>query len=220
LFSVRAQGSESAVHDYWPTRNMPGMRAHAVRLFDQLSSVARALVDHILACSQSQSVRFEQPFEIFDGKSISQSNMTLFQYGEHGRVTDSVHTPYHTDVGLLTIIPKSRGASGLHVFDWVDGWMDIENGMPPNCAVVMVGETLTAITNHFISASVHEVAHVDGVRWSCPLQLLAQADCLINASSSAAGFGFSSADWSSIPASHFVSLVSSTRVSSNFPRKK
>ena len=35
-----------------------------------------------------------------------------------------VHCPYHTDVGLVTIIPRCKGVPGLHVFDHSDSiWL-------------------------------------------------------------------------------------------------
>jgi hypothetical protein len=63
----------------------------------------------------------------------------------------SVHCPYHTDVSLVTIIPKSRGSSngGLSVWHYgLSQWLHIEGeGSPDNIAVVFAGETLTHLTN-------------------------------------------------------------------------
>ena len=151
--------------------------------------------------------------------TLSQTNMTAFQYGEVGKITDSVHTPYHTDISLVTVIPKCRGSSGLHVFDYLScKWLDIECGMPDDCAVVFAGETLSAMTKMAVLGGLHEVAHIADVRISTPLQLLAAQGFHFDASAAASTFGYSPSDWQSIAAGDFVHAVSSTRTSSNFPR--
>jgi hypothetical protein len=71
-----------------------------------------------------------------------------------GGFRNSVHCPYHTDVSLVTVIPRSRGSSrgGLHLWHYgLSQWLDVEGvGSPPNMAVLFAGESLSFITNNVI----------------------------------------------------------------------
>ena len=165
--------------------------------------------------------------------ALSQSNLTMFRYSPAlgdpdavkaaGGVTPEVHCPYHTDVGLITLIP--RGTSpGLHVFDvdtesGHDGWVDIEAGMPQGHAVLMGGESLHRLSNHWLLPGIHQVAYVAAERISAPFQLLAAPDALLDSSALDADVVGSPQPACDGPeaAAEFVQRVSAARVSSNFP---
>jgi len=152
---------------------------------------------------------------------ISQSNLTLFHYNIAKRpVLEFVHCPYHSDIGLVTIIPRCKGLGGLHIYDMeLDKWIDVEKNSPPNCAVIFGGESLCRLTNNYYLPGFHEVSHIEGERFSVALQSLAKpkatfdydlldkqivGDCYEN---------FKHV----IQAEVFVNAVSATRISSNFP---
>jgi isopenicillin N synthase-like dioxygenase len=129
----------------------------------------------------------------------------------------SVHCPYHTDVGLVTIIPKASGSSraGLHVWDYkYSQWLDVEGqGSPDDVAVVLVGETLTHLTNGELLGGLHEVSVLsEGDRFSCPFQYLGKAQTLLRTTPDSTGSGTETVK-------QFVNRISSSRISSNFPRE-
>lgn len=88
------------------------------------------------------------------GGRLSQSNLTAFKYTRNlpqdCNGDSFIHCPCHSDISLLTIIPKSMGcsASGLLLFDYELGkWIDVEVDAPDDIAFVFTGESTTHITN-------------------------------------------------------------------------
>ena len=156
------------------------------------------------------------------GRGVSQSNLTMFHYDiAEGFLRESVHCPHHSDVGLVTVIPRCRGRGGLHVFDWSSQlWVDVEAGAPPNMAVAFGGETLARLTNNWVMPCMHEVANIEGGRYSTPFQCLAAPDAVLDsADADPAVVGVCSASSQErVSAAAFVQAVSASRVSSNFPR--
>eukprot|EP01130_Rhizamoeba_saxonica_P013719 TRINITY_DN5892_c0_g1_i1.p1 TRINITY_DN5892_c0_g1~~TRINITY_DN5892_c0_g1_i1.p1 ORF type:complete len:551 (-),score=91.59 TRINITY_DN5892_c0_g1_i1:118-1770(-) len=66
----------------------------------------------------------------------------------------------HTDVGFLTLLPKST-LEGLFVFDMKSlEWIRIEEQMSDTQMLVMVGESLTWITNEQFPSTIHSVNQV------------------------------------------------------------
>lgn len=131
-------------------------------------------------------------------------------------------TPFHTDVGLVSVLPRGRGVPGLHVWDlFHQEWVCIDSCDDlPRCAVVFGGETLETVTGGEYRSCIHEVglgsleeggAPVGGrggssmsSRYSAPFQLLARAEAEVVPGKTAG---------------RFVQEVSMKRISSNFPRK-
>ena len=237
LFQLRG-GSRAA--DAWPLHDAGrALRDDATAAFDDLAGIAADLLR--LVCSHLSGGRavadalLEPALGLqADRPELSQSNLTCFRYaaglgepeaaagvstGGSGHHVSRVHCPYHSDVGLITVIPRGRGAPGLHVHDFsagAEGWVDIEAGMPADCAVVFGGESLFRLTNHWLLPGTHEVAHIEGERLSCPFQLLARSEAqLSSAAFDEALVGVPR----ELPvlARHFVEATSATRVSSNFP---
>ena len=198
------------------------LRAAAEAAFDALAGLGGAVfcaACERLGVASSEAARgmLEPPFAAqAESSSLSQSNLSLFRYsaalGEPERpgVARSVHCPYHSDIGLVTLIPRARGAAGLHVYDFAPecvGWTHAEEGMPPDAALLFGGESLHRHTAGALLPGIHQVAHVEGERLSCPFQLLARADATLGHGDDAVG------------AQEFVERVSASRVSSNFPRQ-
>lgn len=128
----------------------------------------------------------------------------------------------HSDVSLVTIIPRCIGQSGLFVFDWqLQQWIDFETDAPDNYAVVFGGESLSRLSNHYFLPGMHEVSHVVGSRYSCPFQLLARRDAVFDydqLDSKIVGEWHRDLDFNRrVLAGDFVEVTSSRRVSSNFP---
>lgn len=62
------------------------------------------------------------------------------------------------DVGLITLIPRASTA-GLEMYDWVTGdWHPVERDRPSNHCVLLVGETLSRLSNKYFAPTVHRVA--------------------------------------------------------------
>jgi isopenicillin N synthase-like dioxygenase len=146
---------------------------------------------------------------------LSRSNLTIFKYYSKGIGPPIVNCPTHTDIGLVTVIPRAtvvgglEDTGGLHVFDWSHNggaWVDVEPGLPEDCAIVFAGETLARMIQRPTPCS-HQVAHIPhgAQRYSVPFQLLARSDALI------AGKG------SNLTAGQFVEEESARRISSVFP---
>ena len=116
-------------------------------------------------------------------RALSRSNLSLFRYNNNsaapetdnaavhaaavagnsssmgkGMVLEDVHCPQHSDISLVTIIPRCRGVSGLHVYDWAaDKWMDAERGAPHDTAVVFTGELMASLSGGLVLPCMHEV---------------------------------------------------------------
>jgi len=237
------------------------LRAAATAAFAALAALSGDLLVALLAQmrapggdpAETAAALLEAPFaERADCEAVSQSNLTLFRYSPAlgaeptAAVASDVHCPYHTDIGLLSIIPRGRGAPGLHLFDHFsgyeqrlehcpaissrahtpsagrsEGWVDIEAGMPEGHAVLMGGESFLCATNQQVLPGVHQVAHVAGERLSCPFQLLARADAGLSADRlglDPAIVGPTPHEATQVTAQRFVESLSAQRISSNFPR--
>ena len=182
---------------------------------------------------QPQQQQQQQPF--------SSSNLSLFKYDGTGVATSTVHCPGHTDVGLLTLIPRSCGGSGLHAFSWrEEKWIDLEDGAPTDgVCVVIAGEQLTRLTNGAVMATMHEVAGCNVERRSFPFQLLARPDAVLRSvvATGEEGGGGGGRGTSrgvelkgalvgeqraglerGVAAQEYVHAISAARTSSNFPK--
>ena len=201
--------------------------------------VAAALLETSFAAASSCSPppplaphQQQQPF--------SSSNLSLFKYDGTGLATSAVNCPGHTDVGLLTIIPRSCGGSGLHAFSWCEEkWLDLEDGAPTDgVCVVLAGEQLTRVTNGAVMATMHEVAGCNVERRSFPFQLLARPNAVLRsvvATGEGGGDGGGGASRGlelqgalvgeqraglarGVAAQAYVHAISAARTSSNFPK--
>ena len=233
LFQLR--GCSSAATAFPPTASR--LRAAAERTYDALAACSAEALRIVCAAMRMPSEQvtklIEPPLAAQASHTpLSQSNLTIFRYspalGDEaevaaaGGVTPNVHCPYHTDVGLVTIIPCGT-SPGLHVFDHepgYEGWVDVEADMPPGHAVIFGGESLHRLSNHWLLPGVHEVSSVAAERLSCPFQLLAARDANLDSSSLDVGVVGELHPECALPlcAAEFVERVSASRVSSNFPR--
>lgn len=65
---------------------------------------------------------------------------------------------YIVDVGLITLIPRASTA-GLEMYDWTTGdWHAVEREKASNHCVLLVGETLSRLSNKYFSPTIHRVA--------------------------------------------------------------
>jgi hypothetical protein len=121
------------------------------------------------------------------------TSLTCIRYLARQQIT---HTPYHTDVGLVTVIEPSS-IPGLSIWDpvvatWVQGQAD-------NALTILAGETLQALGGPL--AAVHQV-RCNSPRLAIVLQVHAEEELRIGDSSAA----------------EFVRRVSASRTSSNQQR--
>lgn len=151
---------------------------------------------------------------------ISQCVLEVFHYfGKKSSLCTNPKTipcPFHSDIGMITCIPRSIDGTGLMLFDWNEGmWMDVEVNAPENVAFVFGGETLARITNNLIPPTVHQVALRD-IRHSFPFLMLGKANAVIDCGKlnpdKIGPLVFSD----TIKAKEYVYQVSSSRISSLF----
>lgn len=231
LFQLRGC---ARAHQAWPQHEHGrAAQAAAEAAFDALASLAadllRLVCTHIGVADPDQLL--EARLNTHNSDELSQSNLTCFRYSvalgaasSSSSVVRCVHCPYHSDIGLVTVIPCGRGAPGLHVHDFTEGaqgWVDIEESMPPNSAVILGGESLFRLSNEWLLPGIHEVSHIVGERISCPMQLLARADALLSSAGQHTEVVGALKPRCTKPvfARRFVEELSAQRVSSNFPRE-
>jgi isopenicillin N synthase-like dioxygenase len=224
LFQVR----ETLLEGQWPTAQQPSLQPAAQEMFQRLSDLADMGIESALCEAGVQSPYATQLLAPCHPKrnQVSPTNLTLFRYRVAlGETRTNVHCPYHTDVGLATVIPKcrgrgsSQGITGLHLFDFHHScWMDVEVAMSDTQVVVFAGEQLAFLTNGYMTPGIHEVSHVNGERFSSPLQRLANPRATLDNTAGAEAIVGKAASPSKVNALEFVHRLSATRVSSNFPR--
>jgi len=227
LFQMRLS-NHGRFDSSWPAEQ-PELRAVAFETYKCLhelsSTISSALLGHLGASQEYIQSLFELDAndDSFRG-DVSRSNLTMFKYADdNGNVRETVHCPHHSDISLLTIIPRCRGLSGLHLFDWkTNMWLDSERGCEPNVACVFLGETMAKLTNAAFIPGMHEVSNIGpGPRISMPFQFCCAKDALLDSSqlssSTLASMGACEST-SKERAGDFMERVSLSRVSSNFPR--
>ena len=207
--------------------------------YDCLEKFAHAWVKVAFLASGKTSEECDKVLELQKPpkQGMSLSNLTLFKYHhnkkettetkEQNKKTSSTtktgqsQCPYHTDVGLLTVIPQtpftrldgnnSPVCGGLHIFDWsLSSWVDVEMNVEPQkmCIAMMGGEILKTILG--IEPGLHEVSapndlNLNLVRHSSPFQCLPRSDCIINTKDGPK------------TGQQLVNDISMSRQSSNFP---
>ncbi len=90
-------------------------------------------------------------------------------------------TADHQDIGLLTILPKAT-VPALEIYDFTDAgeWLAIEDSLSSDELLILAGETLSKITNHYFLASAHRVRNTFSSRISIAYQLRAKPQALLN----------------------------------------
>jgi isopenicillin N synthase-like dioxygenase len=131
LFQARRTFVPNPTH--WPAA-MPSLQNVAMANYNAMEALCQEMMS--LACSELgfpdeyAAQLKEHPGDPGNGV-VSMSNLTLFKYGLEDEAVDWLHLPYHTDIGLVTIIPRAAGHGGLHVYDWVlNSWVDVEATVP------------------------------------------------------------------------------------------
>ncbi len=140
---AQVRHADPSLAHFWPEESET--RLFRDRATSFLESIQR--IGHMFVRIAGHYVRLldEEVADLWEGsetdpvRGISQTNLSLFHYGlEDGFLRDGVHCPYHTDIGMVTIIPHCahNAAGGLHVFDYATGsWVDLEGpGAPPGYA--------------------------------------------------------------------------------------
>ena len=131
----------------------------------------RNIIDGTLQTAQSLgTLGFTSTVEVF------KYDCTGYADGEH---TFRIPCGEHSDVSLLTLIPKCLGSSGLEIFDWEYGWVNAEIGSFKNECIVFPGELLYRLTAGEFSPTSHRVV-VDTskqsdnhkYRYSAPFEIL------------------------------------------------
>ena len=64
----------------------------------------------------------------------------------------------HTDIDLLTIIPRAYGSAGLEILDWAVGeWVKAESLLSEYQCLVFPGKCMEVLSNEFYLATLHKV---------------------------------------------------------------
>lgn len=108
--------------------------------------------------------------EILDKNKLTSSVLRLFHYKPNKDDTQ-LSADAHTDVGLLTIIPRST-ATALEVYDYQNEqeWHNVEANLQPDECIVMIGELLGKLSNHQLNPTLHRVASLHQDRYSIVFQ--------------------------------------------------
>jgi len=87
----------------------------------------------------------------------------------------------HEDLGLLTLVCHT-GVSALEIYDFVNdgGWMDVEAAQTSADVIVMVGETLSKISNRCYLPATHRVRRPKTMRTSIVYQLRCRKDAVLD----------------------------------------
>lgn len=264
LFQMRIRHMIEDEYDIWSRDDSLALKQNmqnAFRCLNQLSALLtsyillslgfnRQYIDSLLEKIHLHSLTDSSTDQLFQDSSsyVSMSNITAFRYNvPQEDIQTSVHCPHHSDISLLTIIPRAysheKGSkllklldnlttSGLHVYDWLmSKWMNIELNSQRNYAVVFVGECMARLTNNCLLPCMHEVAVVGpGPRISIPFQFCPTSEAFLDPSQSKLlssssekvdhdNIGIRLENHPpSIRVADFIQQVSISRISSNFPR--
>jgi len=163
-------------YHYFPWGRLPqGMSQHTPELYQQMSMLAGTLLTWI----ESQL-----PLSIQKGLSMPMKDMITGSKRTLMRILNYPPIPYdveenavraaeHEDIGMLTLLPAAT-AKGLQVKDSQGQWHEVPCDY--GTIVVNTGDTLTAITQHYLPATTHRVVNPQGelaqqARLSMPLFL-------------------------------------------------
>lgn len=138
-----------------------------------------AEIEHDLGLSPGKLTNMvsKTPLPEFDKAT---SVLRLFAYSasaDEGIATDS-----HVDIGLITIIPLAH-VPALEILDFSDlfpNWVNVEFSQKPAQAIVLVGKTLSVISEGRYPSATHRVKKSEQRRISIVYQVRAEPDCLIN----------------------------------------
>ena len=243
FFHVRSTARDA----FWPENVCLHFREHAEETFHQLHDTAQAMLHTLFEAvgvgHGDVAQLFEDPTKM-EHMQMTASNLNLFKYfplgtaaqsegvprnhtpsddrsdvGKEDSMQEPAHCPQHSDVGMLTIIPRCRGSPGLKVFDWSrSSWVSTEVGCEDDVAVVFAGETLSRATAGHYLACMHEVSGVESERQSIVFQCCARAGAVLDPSLMADGVtaGMSTQQLHPEQASWFTTRTSASRVSTNF----
>lgn len=149
----------------WPT---PQLKAAGHELFLEHDKRARRMFCGLGICDGKKLLQ-EQPLQVGE---ISSSFLHMFRYFGQSNVGEPCSP--HTDSGLITVIPRALGEPALQCFDG-SRFVSVEDLFPEQLrvATVLAGETLAALSNGRVRATVHRVVATKGQRVSVPFQLRA-----------------------------------------------
>ena len=244
LFQMR-RCSEEANDTIWSipgdSNSAFGFKGAMNHSYVELGHIAQGVVQIILSYFGADVEYVDSLMENISSNSsitspwqFSRSNLTAFRYNSNtgsstttttGIISSSLQCPYHTDLSLVSVIPRSRGGclSGLYVFDWeLNQWVDIERNAPFDSAVVFAGECLSRLTGNELLPCVHEVlTDGSGPRFSLPFLLCPTNDSVLDCSKlpGLSSGKIPSAMKGEVNAGIYMDTLSFSRVSGNFPKR-
>ena len=129
--------------------------------FERSLCIAQQVLRALDAASPDH-VRSVAPLAEEAGRRPSPSIFRFFRYEASAQLGCQVHT----DIGLITLIPRSTCAA-LQVLDPLQFlWFNVEHRMERNQMVVVCGETLEMASEKFFPAAVHRVGPTQRPRMS------------------------------------------------------
>jgi hypothetical protein len=102
----------------------------------------------------------------------SPAYLRLTHYYATNMLTSAEVSDAHQDIGLLTVLPRTLSPA-LEVYDFSDAgeWLQAEKSLSDDELLILVGETLSKITNYHFIACAHQVVRTPKERISIVYQL-------------------------------------------------
>lgn len=159
---------------------VPSELCTAIPCFDATAALAMACLQHIAS-------QMHWDFELLRNMTRDhllpeiEKSSTVFRILHYdSQCADQFGCQIHQDLGLLSIV-FCTPTPALEIYDYQAGeWLDIEAMTPPYEAIVMVGETLAALSNGFLLPCTHRVRSIAGRRISIVFQLRVDGDAMID----------------------------------------
>lgn len=162
----------------WP-KNPTTFQTVVSDVWNMQEQMGRQLMEYLaigLEVAPQKLLNFLDYEQLPDGE-FSHSIMSLYHYYYHPSLCETCYI--HTDMGLISFIPKSE-IDGLQVLDCqVLKWVNVEKMASPNDVVVIGCETLARITGSYYPACDHRVVNSQD-RYSIVFKLRARNDAIIN----------------------------------------
>lgn len=113
-------------------------------------------------------------------KGYGNSLLRLNNYKIESCADDEILSEPHQDLGLLTLVCPTD-VPALQIFDYIDlEWKNVEKNRKHNELIVMVGESLSTITNNYYLPATHQVAKPLNHRLSLVYHLRLRNDAILD----------------------------------------
>jgi isopenicillin N synthase-like dioxygenase len=152
------------------------------------------LIQLLYSMAQTTLQQVAQYLQIADGNLINlldenplpmqhtaSSLLRILHYHPLDQQTPEYTCNIHQDLGLLTLAPRSTlPALEIYNYNGTGEWLDVETSMGPDDVIIMVGETLSLLSNNLFLPASHRVRQSASSRLSLVYQVRARNDAELN----------------------------------------